>query len=131
MIKFNHSTDTWGTAYQVGTAGAEIIIQNGKPSALLEDGRIAIVFSTGGAFEVAAGNAGFLDIGLALLDLTTGEWVTAQVGSQSSETSTSISAIGERLLITGYITDSFSEEGEGIIVETDIQFGVGGKAASV
>jgi hypothetical protein len=131
VIKFDYTTDQWSTAYQIGTSAGDIIIQNGKPSALLEDGRIAVVFSTGGVLDETVGAKGFLDIGLAILDFDTGEWTTAQVGSQSSEISTSVFALGERLLITGFITDSFSEEGEGIIVEADIQFGVGGKQSFV
>lgn len=131
VIKFNYSTDTWSTAYQTGTASSDLIIQNGKPSALLDDGRIVIVFSTGGVLDDTIGNVGFLDIGLAILDLSTGEWARAQIGSQSSEVSTSVSAIGERLFITGYITDSFAEEGEGITVDVDIQFGVGAKASAL
>jgi hypothetical protein len=131
VIKFNYSTDEWGQAYQIGTSASDIIIQNGKPSALLDDGRIAVVFSTGGVLDETVGSKGFLDIGLGILDLDSGEWTTAQVGSQTSETATSVFAQGERLLITGFITDSFSEEGEGIVVEVDIQFGIGGKQSSV
>jgi hypothetical protein len=131
VIKFNYNTDTWSNAYQIGTASSDIIIQNGKPSALLDDGRIAVVFSTGGVLDETVGAKGFLDIGLGILDLDTGEWTRAQVGSQTSETATSVFAQGERLLITGFVTDSFSEEGEGIVVEADIQFGIGGKQSSV
>jgi len=131
VIKFNYSTDQWSTAYQIGTSSSDIIIQNGKPSAILDDGRVAIVFSTGGVFDTTVGAKGFLDIGLAILDFDTGEWTTAQVGSQTSEISTSVFAEGERVLITGYITDSFSEQGEGIIVEADVQFGFGAKQSSV
>lgn len=130
VIKFNYSTSQWSTAYQIGTTSSDIIIQNGKPSTLLDDGRIAVVFSTGGVFDETVGSSGFLDIALAILDPTTGEWTRSQVGSQTSEFSTSVFSKGERLLIAGFITDSFSEEGEGIIVEADVQFGICGKASS-
>lgn len=129
VILFNYSTNTWGTAYQTGTAGSDIFNQNGKPSVNLGDGRIAITFSAAGIFDTTVSNQGFLDIALAILNINTGTWTKAQVGSQTSEISTSLTASAERLLLSGYINDTFAEEGQAIYVETEISYGFCGKSA--
>lgn len=130
VIFFNHSTDLWGKVYQTGTAGSDIFEQNGKPSVLLNDGRIAITFSTGGVFDSGNISYGFLDIALAILDPTAETWTKSQVGSQSSELASSIDARGERLLISGHAADTFGSGGQGIYVEADIQLGYGGKSSA-
>jgi len=129
VILFNYSTNTWGTAYQTGTNGGDIFNQNGNPSEYLGDGRIAIAFSTAGIFDTESSNQGFLDLAVAVLDINTGTWTKVQVGSQSSEISTSLSAKGEKLLLSGFINDTFAEEGQAIYVETDVSLGITGKSA--
>lgn len=131
VILFNYSTNTWGNAYQTGTTGSDIFNQNGKPSVNLNDGRIAIAFSTASIFDTTTSNQGFLDIALAILDINTGTWTKSQVGSQSSEISTSLTASAERLLLSGYINDTFAEEGQAIYVETEISYGFCGKSAAL
>lgn len=129
VILFNYSTDTWGSAYQTGTTGSDIFNQNGKPSVNMGDGRIAIAFSAAGIFDTTTSNQGFLDIALAILDMNTGTWTKSQVGSQTSEISTSLTASAERLLLGGYINDTFAEEGQAVYVETEISFGFCGKSS--
>lgn len=127
IIKFDYDTDTWGTAYQTGTTSADIFDQLGKHSALLDDGRIAVAFSSAGQFDPDVAAGGFLDMTLALINPANGQVTKAQVGSQTSEIAHFVSAAGERLLIGGTTTGSFGEGGEGIYVECDIQFGLGSK----
>ena len=122
IIFYNYQTNTWGSAYQTGTAGTELLSTIGKPSVKLTDGRIAICFSTSGNFNSAdttSSNKGFLDIGLAIFNPGTMTWQKAQIGSQTSEVATSIDAIGSRLLISGYITESFEGGSESIFVTSD------------
>lgn len=130
VILFNYSTNTWGNAYQTGTSGSDIFNQNGKPSVNMGDGRIAIAFSTAGIFDTISSNLGFLDIALAILDINTGTWTKSQVGSQTSEVSTTLTAKAERLLLSGYINDTFGKEGQAIYVETEISYGLCGKSSS-
>lgn len=130
VIKFNYSTDTWGSAYQTGTTSADLFEQNGKPSTKLNDGRIAIVFSTNGSYDEVNVSAGFLDIALAIVDPSTGVYTKASIGSQSSDIATSVFSRGERLLITGFITNTFEGTSQAVYVESDIQFGVNGKSSS-
>ena len=131
VVLFNYNTDIWGNSYQTGTNNSEIFNQNGSPSALISDHEIAIAFSTGGSFDNETANQGFLDIAIGILDINTGTWIKSQVGSQSSEISTSVSASGYNLLISGYLNDSFSNDGNSIYVETDIGTTILGKSSSV
>jgi len=131
VILYDYSTSSWSYAYQTGTSGADLFDQNGKVSALMGDGRIAIGFSTGGNFNAAdpnSANQGFLDFAVAILDLQkdsdgsftgVGTFSKGQVGSQTNEICTSISANGEQLLISGYIPDTFDGQAHGIFVECD------------
>ena len=125
VVFFNYSTETWGNAYQVGTTGSDFLDTQGKPSVLMGDGRIAIALSTAGNFnpeDPNNQNYGFLDLGLAIFDPSTETWQRTQIGSQSSEIATSISARGETLMLTGYIEGTFEGESEGIFVECDTGF---------
>ncbi len=131
VVKFNYVTDEWSAnAYQTGTTSSDFFDQNGKHSALLDDGRIAITFSTGGVFAEDQISYGSLDIALAVLDLSTGEFTKAQVGSLSSEIAHSVYSTGERLLIVGQKTETFGQGGQGIFVEADIQYGIDGKSST-
>ncbi len=130
VILYDYANNTFGNAYQTGTASSDIFEQNGKPSVLLDDGRIAITFSTGGVYDSSGTTYGFLDMALAILDRTANTWTKAQVGSQTSDIASSIFAKGERLLICGHAADTFGSGGQGIFVEADVQLGVGGKSSS-
>jgi hypothetical protein len=131
VIKFNYSTDTWGTAYQTGSNTSELFEQNGKPSALLTNGRIAITASSTGIFADNAVTYGFLDVCLAILDLTTGEWSKFQVGTTANEISSSASAFGDVILIGGNQGGSFDDDIDAIFVEFDASDGFVGKSSSV
>jgi hypothetical protein len=131
VVLFNYSTDTWGNAYQTGSTTSDIFEQNGKPSTLLDGNRIAVVFSTGGYFDETGISYGYLDIALAMLDLTTGEWFKTQIGSVTSDIASSVSVKGDRLLICGHMQETFGNAGQGIYVEVDVTRGFGGKSSSL
>lgn len=130
IVYYNYNTNTWGTAYQTGTTGADIFEQNGKPSAQLADGRIAVIFSTALTFDQEDTSYGFLDMALAVFDPVALEWTKKQIGAQSSDSAHSVDASGERLLICGHSSTTFGSGGQGIYVEADVQVGFGGKAAA-
>jgi hypothetical protein len=75
---FNYSTNTWGNAYLTGTTSADLFEQNGKPSAKLENGTIAIGFSTAGIYNTDIGAQGFLDIAIAIFDPNTNTYYKGQ-----------------------------------------------------
>ena len=131
IIKFNYSTNTWGVAYQTGSNTSELVEQNGKPSALLDDGRIAIVGYTAGIFadnEFTYGNA---DIFLGIVNTSNGVWEKYQVGTGAADFGSSVYAFGDKLLIAGYTNGTFGEESTvGVYVEFDTLRGVGAKAAA-
>lgn len=130
VILFNYSTDTWGTAYQTGSQTSEIFEQNGKPSVLLKDGRIAICCSTAGIFSDNQTTYGFLDIGIAVLDRTENKWYKYQVGSGASDFASSIDAVGDRLLLAGYSRATFADNTvNAVLVEFDASRSVGAKSA--
>jgi len=130
VIKFNYSTDAWGNAYQTGSSTSEIFEQNGKPSALLDDGRIAITGYTSGVFADDSQTYGSTDIFLGIIDTNTGIWKKYQVGSGAADFGSSLHKTGDRLLIAGSSHALFSdEESTGIYVEFDAPQGVGAKAA--
>lgn len=132
VILFNYSTGTWGTAYQTGSQTSEFVEQNGKPSTLLEDGRIAVCCSTAGIFADDEVTYGFLDLGVAVLDRTTGTWSKYQYGSGASDFASSIFCRSDRLLVAGYSRATFADKGtNGIFCEIDISNGIGAKAAVV
>jgi len=131
VIKFNYATNTWGNAYQTGSSTQELFEQNGKPSALLSNGRLAIAASSTGVFADDAVTFGFLDLCLAILDLNTGEWAKYQLGTAANEISSSVSKAGDTLMIGGNSGGSFDDNIDAIFVEFDAQEGLVGRASSV
>ena len=132
VILFNYVTDTWGTAYQTGSSTSEIFEQNGKPSVLLSDGRIAICCSSAGAFADNALSYGFLDICVGILDLNTGTWKKYQVGSGASDFASSIFSSGDKVLVSGYTRAVFADgETNAVFVELDVLNTISAKAAVV
>lgn len=127
---FNYSTNTWGNAYLTGTTSADLFEQNGKPSVRLENGTIAIGFSTAGIYNTDVGAQGFLDIAIAIFDPNTNTYYKGQIGSQASEILTSIDTKGERGIFTGYITGTFGEGVQGILGEGDVITTIGAKSSS-
>jgi len=130
-IKFNYDTDEWGTNYQFGSTTSEFFEQNGKPSALLSNNRLAITVSSTGIFADDAVTYGFLDLCLAILDIETGTWKAYQYGTAANEISSSLSSNGEQLLIAGNQGGSFTDDIDAIFVEFDAADHFIGKAASI
>ena len=131
VILFNYDTDIWGDAYQAGSLTSEIFEQNGKPSVLLDDGRIAITCSSAGIFADNEVTYGFLDMCVGVINLTTGKWSKYQIGSGASDFATSIDANGDRLMISGYTRATFADQrSNAVFIELDVQYGVGAKSAS-
>lgn len=131
IIKFNYGTNTWGTAYQAGSGTSELFDQNGKPSVLLPDGRIAIVGYTAGIFADDATVYGATDIFVGIVDSSTGVWEKYQTGSGAADFGSSVFATGDKLLIAGYTNALFAEEHTaGIFVEFDILRGIGAKSSA-
>lgn len=130
VILFNYSTNTWGTAYQTGSTTSEIFEQNGKPSVLLDDGRIAICCSSAGAFADNSISYGFLDVCVGVLDPATGTWKKYQIGSGASDFASSIFSTGDKVLVAGYTRATFADgDTNAIFVELDVLNTVGAKAA--
>jgi hypothetical protein len=129
VILFNYSTDTWGNAYQTGSATSEIFQQNGNPSALISTNQIAITASTAGVFADSQRTSGFLDVVLAILDISAGTWKKYQVGSGAPDFSSSIFAAGDRLIIAGFTEATFVENSHGIFVEFDTLPGIAAKSS--
>lgn len=119
VIRFNYVTDTWGTAYQTGSNTSELYLQQGKPSALISNDRVAITTSSVGVFADDALTYGYLDVCVAILYLVTGEWKKYQVGTTSNEVASSLSAFGDTLLIGGNQGGSFTDDIDAIFVEFD------------
>lgn len=130
IIKFNYDTGTWGNNYQTGSSTSELIIQNGKQSTLMGDGRIAIVCHTAGIFADDSTTYGFLDLALGIINPTTGLWKKYQIGSGASEFATSVYNAGTKLLIAGYSEATFDSDSHGIWVEFDTLNTVAAKSAA-
>jgi len=131
VIKFNYSTDTWGTAYQTGSSTSELYLQNGRPSCLLSNRRIAIVASSAGVFADDAVTFGFLDLCLAILDLSTGTWQKFQLGTAANEIASSATSAGDTILIAGNQGGSFTDDVNAIFVEFDALESITGRSSSV
>lgn len=130
VILFNYSTDTWGTAYQTGSATSELFEQNGKPSVLLPDGRIAICCSSAGIFADDEVTYGFLDMCIAILDRNENRWYKYQIGSGASDFASSLDAIGNKILMAGYSRSTFADNDvNGVFIEFDADKTVGAKAS--
>lgn len=121
-IKFNYSTNTWSSSYQTGSTTSELFNQNGSPSCVIGNNLI-IVTNTAGIFADNQQTQGYLDIGVAILDFSTptGSWKKYQVGSGASDFSTSVFAIGEKVLISGYTEASLVDESNGFFLEFDVK----------
>lgn len=131
IVLFNYKTNTWGEAYQVGSATSEFIPQNGKPSALLTNGRIAIAASSAGIFADDAVTYGFLDVCLAIFNTNTKDWKKFQIGTAANEITSSVTALGDTLLITGNSGGNFSDDVDAIFVEFDGADGMLGRSTSI
>lgn len=131
VIKFNYSTDTWGTAYQTGTTTAEMFEQNGKPSSMIGTNRVAITLSSAGIFADDAVTYGYLDVCLAILNLDNGTWKKFQIGSAANEEASSCTTFGAQLLIGGNSGGSFDDSVDAIFVEFDAAEGFLGKSSSL
>lgn len=131
VIKFNYVTDTWGTAWQTGSNTSELYVQNGKPSALISNDRIAITASSVGVFADDAVTYGYLDVCVAILNFVTGEWVKNQIGTTANEIASSLSAFGDTLLISGNQGGSFTDDIDAIFVEYDALEGLVGITSSI
>lgn len=131
VIKFNYNTNTWGTAYQTGSNTSELYLQQGKPSALLTNNRIAITASSQGVFADNAVTYGYLDVVLAVLNMTTGQWFKYQLGTTANDVSSSCSAFNDVLLLGGNQGGSFTDDIDAIFVEFDASQGIVGRSASV
>jgi len=130
VVEFNYVTDVWGTAYQTGSESTEFVSQNGNHSALLPDGRIAIVGQTAGFFADNAVTTGLLDIFLGILDPSDGTWKRFQIGTGANDFGTSVNAIGDKLLIVGYTEAAISDGQHGVYLEFDSSKGIRGKITS-
>jgi hypothetical protein len=125
VITFDYDSDRWGTGYNIGSETSEEIDQNGKPSTLLADGRVAIVCNTSGAFADDANTYGLLDMGLGIFDFDSDGagnykgWKKYQVGSGSSDFSYSVDNNGTNFLITGYSEATWDKAVSGVFVEFD------------
>lgn len=128
VVKFNYDTNTWGNAYQTGSTVSEIFNQNGKPSVLLEDLRIAIVCSSPGVFADTNISFGLNDVCLGILDIPSGTWTKFQIGTGASDFGTTVFSSGDRLLIGGYSDATFADgRTNGIFVEFDTLAGISAK----
>lgn len=130
IVYYNYATNTWGNSYLTGTTSADLFDQNGKPSVRLDNGTIAIGFSTAGVYNTDIGPSGFLDIAIAIFDPATGIFYKGQIGSQTSEILTSVHARGERGIFTGYIPGTYGSGVEGIFGEGDVITTIGAKSSS-
>lgn len=131
VVKFNYNTNSWGTAYQTGSSTSELYLQNGRPSTLLSNKRIAITTSTAGVFADNAVTYGFLDIALAILDLNTGTWSKYQVGTTANEIASSATNAGDTILISGNQGGSFTDDIDAVFVEFDALEAVSARSSSV
>ena len=128
IILFNYSTDTWGAVYQIGTTQNESLNTFGKPSAFLNDGRIAVVGSTTGVFADDGNTFGASDIFLGIFDITTGTWKKYQVGTGAADFGNSVTAVSNnKLLIAGSTAASFPSPNDAITVSFDAALGLKGK----
>jgi hypothetical protein len=137
VITFNYSTDIWGDAsdpeeaWQTGSETSDIVTQNGHHSTILPDGRIAIVGHSAGFFADNNVTSGLLDSFIAILDRTTGTWRKYQTGTGSNDFTTSVSAVGNKLIIGGHTEAAIENGRHAVYWEFDAAFGINGKSSSV
>ncbi len=128
IILFNYSTDTWGTAYQLGTTQNDSLDTIGKPSAYIPDGRIVVVGSTTGIFADDGSSFGASDIFLAIFDLNTGEWKKYQIGTGAADFGNGVSlASGDKVLIAGSTAATFIAPNDAISVSFNVGQGIKGR----
>lgn len=126
VIKFNYNNwqttgGVWATSsYQFGSTEDEFLSQDGKPSVLMPDGRIAV---TGRSLGTVADNGisyGAGDGFIAILDLSDGTYKKYQAGTATNETGTTIFYIGGgKLGVAGYTDASFSEPSNAVYLTFD------------
>lgn len=130
IIKFNYQTDTWGTAYQVGSIQNEALDTLGSVSAITPDGRICIVGSTTGVFADDGNSYGESDIFLAIFDTNTHTWKKYQVGTGAADFGRSVELTsGGQLIIGGSTAASFTEPNDALAVEFNIGQGFKGRSS--
>lgn len=135
IITFNYNTDSWSKGFSTGTETSEEIEQNGKPSALLDDGRIAVICNTAGAFADDQNTFGLKDFGLGIFDFDSdgagnyAGWSKYQTGSGSSDFSYSVSTNGSILLCVGYSEATWDRDIGGVFIEFDPQRNILAKSA--
>jgi plastocyanin len=135
VITFNYDTDSWSQGFQVGSETSEEIDQNGKPSTLLSDGRIAVVCNTAGTFADNSITYGLKDMGLAIFDFDSdgfgnyAGWSKYQIGSGSADFSYSIDNNGTSFLITGFSEATWDKAVSGVFVEFDPERNILAKSA--
>jgi hypothetical protein len=128
IIFFNYSTDTWGTAYQLGTTQNESLNTLGKPSAYLRDGRIVVVGSTTGIFADDGNAFGASDIFVGIFDINTSTWKKYQIGTGAADFGNGVyAASGEKVIIAGSTAATFIAPNDAISVSFNIGKGIKGK----
>jgi len=128
IILFNYVTDTWGTAYQLGTTQNESLDTIGKPSAYLADGRIVIVGSTTGIFADDGNAFGASDIFVGIFDINTSTWKKYQIGTGAADFGNGVfAATGEKVLIAGSTAATFIDPNDAISVSFNVGRGVKGR----
>lgn len=122
VIKFNYSSSQWATSsFQVGSLEDEFLSQDGKPSVLLEDGRIVVTGRTLGPFAETGQSAGGSDMFLGILDLEDGTYQTYQVGTAGNENGTTVVDMGGgQVVVAGYTDASFQEPVNAIYAKFDL-----------
>lgn len=135
VITFNYDTDSWSRGFQIGSETSEEIDQNGKPSTLLPDGRLAVVCNTAGTFADDTITYGLKDMGLAIFNFDSDGfgnylgWSKYQIGSGSTDFSYSIDNNGSTFLITGFSEATWDKAVSGVFVEFDPERNLLGKSA--
>ena len=135
VITFNYDTDSWSKGFQTGSETSEEIDQNGKPSTLLPDGRLAVVCNTAGTFADDTITYGLKDMGLAIFNFDSDGfgnyvgWRKYQIGSGSTDFSYSIDNNGSTFLITGFSEATWDKAVSGVFVEFDPERNLLGKNA--
>jgi hypothetical protein len=127
VIFFNYSTDTWGTAYQLGTTQNESLNTLGKPSTYLADGRIVVVGSTTGIFADDGTAFGASDIFVGIFDINTNTWKKYQIGTGAADFGNGVSSAGQSILIAGSTAATFLSPNDAIKVSFNTGRGVKGR----
>jgi hypothetical protein len=128
IIFFNYVTDTWGSAYQLGTTQNDSLDTLGKPSAYIPDGRIVVVGSTTGVFADDGNAFGASDVFVAIFDINTFTWKKYQIGTGAADFGNGVSlGSGNKILIAGSTAATFIAPNDAISVSFNVGTGVKGK----